>query len=314
MQEIPVYLFTGFLESGKTKFIQGFLEDERFSSKDNTLLLVCEEGVEEYDNSRFKVENVFIEYIDDEDELTEETLKKLQKKHKVSRVVIEYNGMWSLNTLFDAMPYGWLIYQEMMFAEAKNFINYNKNMRQLTVEKLQGANMVILNRATDELDRMEIHKIVRGVSRDADIAYEFSEDHVEYDDIEDPLPFDIEAEIIDIKDENYAIWYRDLSEEMEKYIGKTVRFKGIVAHDNSFPKNTIVIGRHVMVCCEDDITYRGLVCKGVVVNGLTKRDWIIVTAKITKEFHEMYEEEGPVLYATEVKRTSQPEQQVVTFY
>ncbi len=314
MQETPVYLFTGFLESGKTRFIQGFLEDERFNSNDNTLLLVCEEGVEEYDSSKFKVDNVFIEYIDNEDNLTEEALKKLQKKHKINRVVIEYNGMWSLNTLFDAMPYGWLIYQEMMFAQANNFISYNKNMRQLTVEKLQGANMVILNRCTDDLDRMEIHKIVRGVSRDADIAYEFSENRVEYDDIEDPLPFDIEADVIDIKDENYAIWYRDLSEEMEKYIGKTVRFKGIVAHDNSFPKNTVVVGRHVMVCCEEDITYRGLVCKGVVVSGLKKRDWIIVTAKITKEFHEMYEEEGPVLYATEIKRTSEPDQQVVTFY
>ncbi len=314
MQETPVYLFTGFLESGKTKFIQGFLEDERFNSKDNTLLLVCEEGVEEYDSSKFKVDNVFVEYIDDEDELTEEALKRLQKKYKINRVVIEYNGMWSMNTLFDAMPYGWLIYQEMMFAEAKNFITYNKNMRQLTVEKLQGTNMVILNRCTDDLDRMEIHKIVRGVSRDADIAYEFSEDRVEYDDIEDPLPFDIDADVIDIKDEDYAIWYRDLSEEMEKYVGKTVRFKGIVAHDNSFPKNTIVVGRHVMVCCEDDITYRGLVCKGVVVSGLAKRDWIIVTAKIEKEFHEMYEDEGPVLHATEIKRTSEPEQQVVTFY
>ena len=314
MQEVPVYLFTGFLESGKTKFIQGFLEDERFASDDNTLLLVCEEGVEEYDSSKFKVDNVFIEYIEKEDDLTEENLKMLQKKHDATRVVIEYNGMWSLGSLFNALPYGWMIYQEMMFAEAKNFIPYNTNMRQLTVEKLQGANMVILNRCTDDLDRMEIHKIVRGVSRSADIAYEFSEDRVEYDDIEDPLPFDIEADVIDIADEDYAIWYRDLSEEMEKYIGKTVRFKGIVVHDDSFPKYTVVVGRHVMVCCEDDITYRGLVCKGVVVNGLKKRDWVIVTAKITKEYHEMYEEEGPVLNATEIKRTKEPEQQVVTFY
>lgn len=314
MQEVPVYLFTGFLESGKTKFIQGFLEDERFATDDNTLLLVCEEGIEEYDGSKFKVDNVFIEYIEDEDELTEENLKKLQKKHNATRVVIEYNGMWSMGSLFDAMPYGWMIYQEMMFAEAKNFIPYNTNMRQLTVEKLQGANMVILNRCTDDLDRMEIHKIVRGVSRNADIAYEFSEDRVEYDDIEDPLPFDIETDVIDIADEDYAIWYRDLSEEMEKYVGKTVRFKGIIAHDDSFPKYTVVVGRHVMVCCEDDITYRGLVCKGVVVNGLKKRDWVIVTAKITKEYHEMYEDEGPVLNATEIKRTKEPEQQVVTFY
>lgn len=314
MLEVPVYLFTGFLESGKTKFIQGFLEDERFQTDDNTLLLVCEEGVEEYDSSKFKVDNVYVEYIDEEYELTEEKLLKLQRKYNITRVVVEYNGMWSMDTLLDEMPYGWIIYQEMMFAQAETFASYNRNMRQLTFEKLQNSNMVILNRCTEDIDRIELHKIIRGVSRAVDIVYEFEDGRVEYDEIEDPLPFDIDADIIDIEDEDYAIWYRDLSEDLEKYIGKTVRFKGIVACDDSFPKYTVVVGRHVMVCCEDDITYRGLVCNGVVLNGLQKRDWVIVTAKITKEYHELYEEAGPVLKATEIKMSTQPQQQVATFY
>lgn len=312
--EIPVYLFTGFLESGKTTFIQGFLEDERFGSDENTLLLVCEEGVDEYDSDRFKVENVFIEYIDDESQITEENLLKLQKKSNAGRVVVEYNGMWNISDFVNEMPEEWIIYQEMTFADAKTFIPYNKNMRQQTVDKLQGTNMLILNRADESIDREEVHRIVRGVSRSADIAYELLDGTVIYDEIEDPLPFDIDADIIEISDEDYAIWYRDLSEDMEKYEGKTVRFKGIVAYDNSFPKNTIVIGRHVMVCCEADITYRGLVCKGTVVSGLRKRDWIIVTAKIKKEYNEMYEEQGPVLYASEIKMTTEPSQVVATFY
>lgn len=312
--EIPVYLFTGFLESGKTTFIQGFLEDERFGSDENTLLLVCEEGVAEYDSDRFKVENVFIEYIDDESQITEENLLKLQKKSNAGRVVVEYNGMWNISDFVNEMPEEWIIYQEMTFADAKTFIAYNKNMRQQTVDKLQGTNMLILNRADESIDREEVHRIVRGVSRSADIAYELLDGTVIYDEIEDPLPFDIDADIIEISDEDYAIWYRDLSEDMEKYEGKTVRFKGIVAYDNSFPKNTIVIGRHVMVCCEADITYRGLVCKGTVVSGLRKRDWIIVTAKIKKEYNEMYEEQGPVLYASEIKMTTEPSQVVATFY
>ncbi|MEE1042843.1 MAG: hypothetical protein UH854_02650, partial [Clostridia bacterium] len=149
MLEIPVYMFTGFLESGKTKFIQGFLEDQRFETNDNTLLLVCEEGVEEYDSSRFKVDNVFIEYIDEEYELTEERLSKIQRKYNISRVVVEYNGMWSINTFLDEMPYGWIIYQQMMFAQAGTFVSYNKNMRQLVFEKLQNSDMVILNRYTE---------------------------------------------------------------------------------------------------------------------------------------------------------------------
>lgn len=312
--EIPVYLFTGFLEGGKTRFIQGFLEDERFNTDENTLLLVCEEGIEEYAPERFKVKNVFIEYADDEKSICESYLLSLQKKHKVQRVVVEMNGMWSVGNFISEMPEEWIIYQEMTFARASTFISYNKNMRQQTVEMLQGTNMLILNRADEGVDREEVHKIVRGVSRSADIAYEFADGTVEYDEIEDPLPFDIEADVIEIKDKDYALWYRDLSEDMDKYIGKTVKFKGIVAYDDTFPKYTIVIGRHVMVCCEADITYRGLVCKGVVVGGLKKRDWIVVTAKITKEYHEMYGEEGPVLNAVEVKKTSEPEQQIATFY
>lgn len=47
-KEIPVYLFVGFLESGKTKFIQETFEDPNFDSGDKTLLLICEEGEEEY--------------------------------------------------------------------------------------------------------------------------------------------------------------------------------------------------------------------------------------------------------------------------
>lgn len=312
--EIPVYLFTGFLESGKTKFIQGFLEDERFNTNENTLLLVCEEGIEEYDSSRFKVDNIFIEYVDEEENLTEEYLLNLQKKHKIQRVVVEYNGMWDISGFLSEMPEEWIVYQEMTFAQAGTFLTYNKNMRQQTVDKLQGTNMLVLNRTDDTIDREEIHKVVRGVSRSADIAYEFEDGTVEYDEIEDPLPFDINAGVIDINDEDYAIWYRDLSEDMDKYEGKTVKFKAIVAHDNTFPKYTVVVGRHVMVCCEADITYRGLVCKGVVVGGLKKRDWVVVTAKIVKEYHEMYGEEGPVLYASEVKKCNPPEQQVATFY
>lgn len=312
--EIPVYLFTGFLEGGKTKFIQGFLEDERFNTDESTLLLVCEEGEEEYEPEKFKVNNVYLEYVRDEKMLTEAEMGAMLKKHKARRVVVEMNGMWSVSNFLSSMPEEWIVYQQMTFARASSFLAYNKNMRQQTVEQLMGTDMVILNRADEGADREEIHKVVRGISRSADIAYEFADGTVEYDEIEDPLPFDIDADVIEIKDEDYAVWYRDLSEDMDKYIGKTVKFKGIVAHDDSFPKYTIVIGRHVMVCCEADITYRGLVCKGVVLGGLKKRDWVVVTAKITKEYDEMYGEEGPVLNAAEVKRCLEPENQVVTFY
>ena len=89
---IPMYVFTGFLESGKTKFIQETLEDERFNAGEKTLLLVFEEGEEEYDISTYPSQNVYIETMDYEG-LSEEKLEALRKKHQAERVIVELNGM-----------------------------------------------------------------------------------------------------------------------------------------------------------------------------------------------------------------------------
>ena len=126
--EIPVYLFTGFLESGKTTFIQDALEGDDFNAGERTLFLLCEEGEEEYHPSRFFGTNVFFETIENEEDLTESNLKKLQEKHKVERVIVEYNGMWGLDSLYQAMPEEWMTYQEMMFADATTFLTFNENM------------------------------------------------------------------------------------------------------------------------------------------------------------------------------------------
>ena len=104
MEEIPVYLFTGFLDAGKTKFIQETLEDPRFNSGESTLLLLCEEGEEEYEPTTFSGKNVFIETVEEPEELTPLNLERLQKKHAAERVVVEYNGMWMLDQLYQNMP------------------------------------------------------------------------------------------------------------------------------------------------------------------------------------------------------------------
>ena len=127
-QNMPVYLFTGFLEAGKTKFIQETLENADFDTGENTLVIVCEEGVEEFEKDKFKVRNVSFEYIDDVSDINEKNFSKISKKHKAKRVIVEYNGMWTLDKLYDAMPDNWTVYQEMMFADSNTFENYNANL------------------------------------------------------------------------------------------------------------------------------------------------------------------------------------------
>lgn len=312
--DIPVYLFTGFLEAGKTKFIQETFQDPRFVGKGNTLLLLCEEGFNEYDTTVFADKKVIIETIEDEEELNKETLAALAKKHKVEKVVVEYNGMWQLNSLYSAMPKEWIIYQEFLFADATTFESFNANMRSLVVDKLQTCEMVIFNRYNDGIDKMTLHKIVRGISRSAQIAYEYVDGSVAYDDIEDPLPFDINADVIKIEDRDFAIWYRDLAEDMKKYDGKTVKFKALVAAGGRMPKGCFAAGRHIMTCCADDISYSGLICDYAKADTLSSRDWIMLTAKIEIKKHKAYGKAGPVLTPINISVTSPAEPEVATFY
>ncbi len=312
--ETPVYLFLGFLESGKTKFIQETLEDERFDSGEKTLLLVTEEGVEEYDASKFKVKNVSIEVLDSKEQMTEANLMLLQMKYNANRILVEYNGMWLLDDFFEAMPEGWMINQVMAFFDSNTFATYNQNMRQLVFDKISATQMVVFNRFSDKFDKMEFHKAVRNISRRCDIVYEDVSGQATYDDIEDPLPFDVNAPIIEIADRDYAFFYRDLSENMDTYIDKKVRFKGMVATDKRLQKNNIVVGRHVMTCCEADIKYSGLACVLPNEMDLNTRDWVEVTATIRLQKHTIYRGKGPVLVAEKVEKTTEPEEQLATFY
>lgn len=308
--KLPVYLFTGFLEGGKTHIIQESMEDKRFNSGEKTLLLQCEEGIDEFDFSRFWGRNVYLETIESEADFTREHLTALAKKHKLDRVIIEYNGMWKMSTLYENLPENWAIYQEMMFADASTFLSYNANMRQLMVDKLQNCEMIVLNRTPENIDKEAIHKVVRGVSRRAAITYDYADGHVEYDEIEDPLPYDLEAPVVNIEDDDYALFYRDLSEEMNKYEGKTLRFKGLIARDGS----NVLAGRHVMTCCADDIAFHPLVCVFSEPTTLKTRDWAILTGKIRMEKHKLYRGVGPVLYVQTTEFAVKPAQEVATFY
>ena len=312
MPDIPMYVFTGFLESGKTKFIQETLEDERFNTGERTLLLVFEEGEEEYDVSTYPHKEVY-EQVLDYDELSPEMLTGLQKKYNAERVVAELNGMHLASDFYLKTPDHWKIAQEVMFADATTFLSYNANMRQLVVDKLAGAEMLVLNRMTPSADVTPYHKIARAVNRRIEILYEYTDGSTHYDDIEDPLPFDLNAPVVEVKDEDYALFYRDITEEPKKYAGKTVKFKGQVARLRREKDGMFAPGRFVMTCCEADITFMGLPCRFAGASGLAARSWVWVTATVEVKYHSLYKGAGPILTAVNVQPAEPAEQSVATF-
>ena len=316
--EIPVYLFVGFLESGKTKFIQETFEDPNFDSGDKTLLLVCEEGEIEYDPSKFAFGGVHVAQIEDKSELTAENLTALEKKSGCGRVIIEYNGMWLIQELYDALPDNWLVYQSLATADGTTIKTYagDSAMRSLLLDKLRGSELLVVNRAeavNDDERRQLIHTLVRQASRKCDIAYEFADGSVAYDDIPDPRPFDLNMPVVEIGDDDFGIWYMDCQDEPQKYAGKTVKFLAQVCQTNRAGKNSFVPGRFAMTCCVQDIQFVGFPCSYDGYKALEQRAWVTVTAKVNYKFHNIYRGKGPVLTAISVEHAEKPQNDVVTF-
>ena len=322
-REIPVYLFVGQLERGKTRFIQETMEDPQFDSGDKTLLLVCEEGEEEYDPDRFGFGGVTVEVLADKSELNAQNLERLAKKSGCGRVVIEYNGMWLLQDLADALPQNWVIYQCLATADGTTVKTYagDNAMRALLLDKLRASELLVVNRAEkvdDDESRQLIHKLVRQASRRCDIAYEFGDGSVAYDDIPDPLPFDVEAPVIEIPAEFFGVFYMDCMDDMQKYDGKTVRFLAQVCQTPRAGKDSFVPGRFAMTCCVQDIQFVGFPCRYDAYKTLKQRDWITLTAKVNLKYHPIYKGQtpdstGPVLTAVKVEPAEKPLDDVVMF-
>ena len=313
MGQIPVYVFTGFLDAGKTKFIQETMEDPRFNDGERTLILAFEEGEEEFDFSTYPSTNAFLEVLDQET-VTTKQLQALAKKYKAQRIVAELNGMQMVGDLYSRFPQEWVVAQEVMFADSTTFMTYNANMRNLVMDKLAGAQMVVFNRLQPGADTMPLHKIARAANRRIDILYDYTDGTTAFDDVVDPLPFDINAPVITIKDEDYALWFRDVTEEPAKYNGKTVCFKAQVAMLRREKNNMFAPGRFVMTCCIDDIEFCGLPCRYAGSRELQSRSWVMVKATIAAEKHSLYKGDiGPVLTALQVSPADPADPDVATF-
>lgn len=314
-RQIPVYLFTGFLESGKTTFIQSSLEDKRFNDGENTLVILCEEGEEEYDVASFSSPNVYLRSVEEEEDLSETVFDTWLKETKSTRVIIEYNGMWMLQSLFDVLPEDWVIAQEISFAEASTYPVFNANMRNLVFDKLKTCEVIAFNRCSDSTDTDALHKIVRQANRRCNIFYEYPDGRSVHDDKEDPLPFDLNAKVVEIEDRDYAYFFADLVDSPEKYMGKTVSFTALCpAPPRPLPDNLFVAGRMLMNCCAADTQFAGLACYRGAVPKPVSGAWVKLKGKIRLQRNKMFAGKVPVIDVLSIDKAIQPEEPVATFY
>jgi len=311
--EIPVYLITGFLEGGKTHFIRETLQDPNFTEQEHTLLLICEEGEEEYDADFCRRTGCDVQVVEDLSEFTTENLRKWDDQYKPDRVIIEYNGMWQLSELNNVrLPRGWVSFQTIAICDSTTFTLYQNNMRALMSDKFQMAELVLFNRCTPEIDKNQMARSVRLVNRRCALGFE-RPDGTEDTSFVETSPFDLDADLIEISDQDFGLWYTEAMDEPKKYRGKTVRFLAQVCIDPKFPKNSFALGRHAMVCCAEDIAFLAMICKAERQPIPPHESWVMLTAQVKVELNPLYGDRGPVLYAQSIEKAQPPKERLLYF-
>ena len=306
----PVYMINGFLESGKTEFISFTLAQPYFKIKGKTLLVLCEEGENEYEAELLSMSNTIVELVEEEEDFTPDKLLELEKKHKPERIIIEYNGMWNYKNA--KLPFHWKIEQQITTIDGSTFPMYFNNMRSLLAEQIRESEMIIVNRCDDVEDLGSYRRSLKAINPSADVIFETAEGEVD-EIFEEDLPYDLNQEIIELDNNGYGIWYLDSMDHLERYIGKKIRFTAMVYRPDDFPAGYFVPGRMAMTCCADDMAFLGYTCEFAGAADLKQKEWVEVIAVVSKEYWEDYHGEGPILHAVSVEKTKAPKEEIINF-
>ncbi|MCR5236490.1 MAG: TIGR03943 family protein [Lachnospiraceae bacterium] len=309
-KEIPVYLFTGFLESGKTQFIAETLKEGQFKDGNKTLYIICEEGEEEIPKAVLDENSFTSVVIEDEEEVSFDNFMKLDMDHDPDRVMIEYNGTWDPDRVMEALPQNWLLAEGICTIDASTYEGYLANMKQMMTRQFTYADLVIFNRCDVSQDLPVFKRTVRALNRRSQVVFEMNDGTIN-NNVKEELPYDINSDVINVEDDDYGIWYIDVFDNLESYQGKTVRFKGVVYKPKKSRDDIFVPGRFAMTCCAADIQFVGFPCQWKDAKKLKDKTPVYVTARIGST--ETDQGSAPVLYADSVEITDPPEEEVVYF-
>lgn len=312
MTDIPVFLITGFLEGGKTTFVKEIFNDPEFIEGERITLIVCESGIEEYEKEFINRNHVKLVSISDKEELTYSLLDKINKENKPTKVLIEYNGMWEFDIIEKlGLPKGWEIAQIITPIDASTFDSYMNNMKSLLIEQFKNSNLIVFNRCNEVTDKLKFRNGVKAINAHVSIIFEL--ENGEIDDRPLELPFDINTDVIEFEDYDFGVWYLDATEFPEKYEGKKIKSRGVAYINPKYPKGVFAFGRNAMTCCEDDITFLGLLCQTAQPIDFDGKEWIEIEGTLHRKFIQHEQREIPYISVSNFKTINKLEEELVYF-
>lgn len=311
-KDIPVYMFTGMLESGKTSFLRDTLNDGEFEDGNSSLLILFEEGEDELSESLLTRNKISVKIIDDRENITCDLFESLEEDYSPDRIIIENNGMWKPEEIIDEFPENWMLVQCIALIDGSTFETYLKNMGSLIMEQVKPADLVVFNRVTNSELRGAYRRRIKALNRATQILYEDKNGNLS-DSYTENLPFDTSKDTIEILDDDFGLWYMDVVDHPEKYNKKTIRFRGLVYRSADFPPNKLIPGRFAMTCCVEDVKFIGFVCHAPNASDFEKKDWVEVEAEARYEYCKDYKSKGIVLYAKKPLVSTEAGEQLVYF-
>ena len=304
MERLPIFVINGFLEAGKTQFMKFTMQQEYFQTEGNTLLIVCEEGDEEYDKELLESTHTTVKYIDDISDFTKEKMVEFTKEVDPERILIEWNGLWEQDKI--QIPDIWYVNQMITVYDTSTLDLYikNKDLKAYMGKMLKDSELVICNRA-DDIDEEILstyHLQIKAMAPNAEIIFEGEEGEITGD-FSINLPYNLDDSKLVIKPEEYGIFYVDAMDRTEKYDGKEVEFVAQVVRPDGIGDDILIPGRRAMTCCEADIQFLGFVCHYKGAKNFKNKDWVKVKGKIKYEMSPQYRAKGPVIYANDILLT-----------
>lgn len=305
-----IYFVNGFLDAGKTTFIKELIARESFRIPGKTLIILCEEGDQEYDEAELARANAVLEVIEDEEDFNEENISAIEGRHRPDRVIVEFNGMWDRKNLY--FPWYWNDIVEIAVFDTSTFKLYADNMRSLLAEQVRKAVLVVFYKADEERDKLAIYvRNIKAINNQAAFVFRGSEGDIILDP-DEYLPYDINSDHLELDEVGFAVMCMDSLERCKVYEGKKVHFTAQAFKMKNGTDLEFVAGRLIMTCCEADMSFAGIICGYPKAYELDNKEWVDVTGIIRAVFDKETGRELPVCRVINLKKITAPDDEYIS--
>ncbi len=307
----PVFVCTGFLDSGKSTLIKETLMEQDWIEPGLTLLILCEEGETDFPREFLEEKEMALVKADKFEQLNAAFFKNCERNYRPAQVVIEYNGMWKLAELLSIRyPRNWALSGVYSTVNGETLDLYLKNMKNMLMEQLTESELIVVNRCDRRLDRSGFRRAVKVQNPMAQLIFEDPEGKI-IEPTEDDLPYDVKSERIVIDDADFGIWYVDAYDHPQTYLHKEIEFKAQVFCPKGIDEDMFVPVRKIMTCCADDMRFYGYPCKMDKKTELSEKQWVKIRARFEYESVVYQDSRQPVLYLTGMEPAQKPEEEIV---